>query len=94
MGNRYTYTEEFRREAVELARSSDRPRYRVAESLGISDGALASWVQETERDEQPGALSRDERTELVRLRKQLAEVTEEREILRKAAQYFAKETTR
>ena len=94
MGNRYTYTEEFRREAVELARSSDRPRYRVAESLGISDGALASWVQEAERGEQPGALSRDERAELVRLRKQLAEVTEEREILRKAAQYFAKETTR
>jgi len=94
MGNRYTYTEEFRREAVELVRSSDRPRYRVAKSLGVSDGALASWIKEAERDEQPGALSRDERAELARLRKQLAEVTEEREILRKAAQYFAKETTR
>ncbi len=94
MGNRYTYTEEFRREAVELARSSDRPRYKIAESLGVSDGALASWIMQVERDEQPGALSRDERTELARLRKQLAEVTEEREILRKAAQYFAKETTR
>jgi transposase len=94
MGNRYTYTEEFRREAVELARSSDRPRYRVAESLGVSDGALASWIAEAERDEAPGALSRDERAELVALRKKLAEVTEEKEILRKAAQYFAKETTR
>lgn len=94
MGNRYTYTEEFRREAVELVRSSDRPRYKIAESLGVSDGALASWIKEAERDEQPGALSRDERAELARLRKQLAEVTEEREILRKAAQYFAKETTR
>ena len=61
MGNRYTYTEEFRREAVELARSSDRPRYRVAESLGISDGALVSWIKEAERDEQPGALNPDER---------------------------------
>ncbi len=94
MGNRYTYTEEFRREAVELARSSDRPRYQVAESLGVSDGALAAWIKAAERDEQPDALSSDERAELVRLRKELAEVKQEREILRKAAAYFAKETTR
>ncbi len=94
MGNRYTYTEEFRREAVELVRSSDRPRYQVAESLGISDGALASWIKEADRAGQPGALSADERAELTRLRKELAEVKQEREILRKAAQYFAKETTR
>jgi transposase-like protein len=63
-------------------------------SRSVSDGALASWINEAERDEEPGALSRDERAELTRLRKQLAEVTEEREILRKAAQYFARETTR
>ncbi len=93
MGNRYTYTAEFGREVVELARSSDRPRYRVAESLGVCDGALASWIAETERDEEPGALSRDERAELVALGKKLAEVTEDKEILGKAAQYFAKETT-
>ena len=37
------YPEEFRREAVELWRSSDRPRCRVAESLGISDGTLVAW---------------------------------------------------
>ncbi len=36
MGNRYTHTEEFRREVVELARSSDQPRYEVAESLEVS----------------------------------------------------------
>ncbi len=93
MGNRYTYTEKFCREAVELARSSDRPRYKIAESLGVSDGALASWIKEVERDEEPGALSRDERTELARLREEVAEVAEEREILRKVAQYFVKETT-
>jgi transposase len=88
------YPEEFRREAVELARSSDRPRYQVAESLGISDGSLAAWMAEFAKRDEPGALSNDERSELVRLRKKLAEVTEEKEILRKAAQYFAKETTR
>ena len=57
----------------------------------MSDGALAAWIKDAERDEQPGALSSDERAELNRLRKQLAEVTEEKEILRKAAQYFARE---
>ena len=58
---------------------------KVAESLGVSDGALAAWIKEAKRDEQPGALSRDERAELVRLRKRLAEVEQEKEILRKAA---------
>jgi transposase len=90
----YRYPEEFRREAVELVRSSDRPRCRVAESLGISDGSLAAWVKEFEGREAPGALSDDERAELARLRKELAEVKQDREILRKAAAYFARETTR
>lgn len=94
MGNRYTYTDEFKREAVELVRTSDRPRYRIAESLGVSDAALSTWIANAERDEQPGALNADERAELVRLRKELAEVKQEREILKKAAAYFAKETTR
>lgn len=88
------YPEEFRREAVELARSSDRPRCQIALSLGISDGSLAAWIVADEKSREPGALSDDERFELVRLRKELAEVKQDREILRKAAQYFARETTR
>ena len=44
MGRPSKYPEEFRREEVELYRSSDRPRCKVAESLGISDGSLATWV--------------------------------------------------
>ena len=88
------YPEEFRREAVELWRWSDRPRCRVAESLGISDGTLVAWIAEFEQRDAPGALNADERAELVRLRKELAEVKQEREILKKAAAYFAKETTR
>ena len=61
--------------------------------MGISDGALAAWVKEFE-DRDRGGLDEDERAELIRLRRQLAEMTAEREILRKAAAYFAKETTR
>ena len=45
MGRPSKYPEEFRREAVELYRSSDRTRAEVAKSLGISDGSLASWVK-------------------------------------------------
>lgn len=58
LGNRYSYTDEFKAEAVAYARSSDQPRYRIAESLDVSDGALAAWIKDAERDEQPGALSR------------------------------------
>ena len=94
MGNRYTYTDEFKADCVAYARSSDQPRYKVAEALGVSDGSLTKWIADAERDEQPGALSSDERAELVRLRKRVTELTEEKEILRKAAAYFAKETTR
>lgn len=89
----HRYPEEFRREAVALYRRSDRPRVEIARSLGVADGSLAAWVKEFDaRDD--GGLDEDERAELIRLRKELAEVKEEREILRKAAQYFAKETTR
>lgn len=94
MGRSSRYPEEFRREAVELFRSSDRPRCRVAESLGISDGSLSAWVKEFERHEEPGALDADERAELARLGKENADLRTNREILRQAAAYFAKETTR
>ena len=56
MGRPAKYPEEFKREAVELYRSSDRPRVEVAKSLGISDGSLAAWVKDLEAREAPGAL--------------------------------------
>jgi len=93
MGRPDKYPDEFRREAVELYRSSDRSRAEVAKSLGISDGSLAAWVKQTERDELPGALDPDERAELERLRKENRELKLDREILRKAAAYFARRRT-
>ena len=56
MGRPSKYPEEFRREAVELFRSSDRPRCQVAESLGVSDASLANWVKEFDRADEPGWL--------------------------------------
>jgi transposase len=94
MGRPTKYPEEFRREAVELYRSSDRSRVEVAKSLGISDGSLAAWVKAVEAEEEPGGLDVDERAELERLRKEVKDLRMDREILRKAAVYFARETNR
>ncbi|MCB1247539.1 MAG: transposase [Acidimicrobiia bacterium] len=93
MGRPSKYPEEFRREAVELYRSSDRPRVEVARSLGISDNTLAAWVKQA-RVEAESGLDPDERAELERLRKENRELRLDREILRKAAAYFARETNR
>lgn len=92
MGRPAKYPEEFRREAVELFRSSERSRAEVAKSLGISDGSLAAWVKAVEATEAPGGLDPDERSELEQLRRENKDLRMDREILRKAAAYFARET--
>ncbi len=92
MGRPGKYPEEFRREAVELYRSSDRSRAEVAKSLGISDGSLAGWVKAFDASEAPGGLDPHERAELERLRRENKDLRMDREILRKAAAYFARET--
>ena len=98
MGRPSKYPAEFRREAIELVRSSGRARAEVARSLGISENTLANWMradqERRERDADPNALSESERDELRRLRKENAQQRMDMEILRKAAAYFAKETTR
>jgi transposase len=93
---RSSYPEEFKREAVALALSSDRTKKDVAASLGITDTTLHSWIraerERQHRDDDPRGLDDDQLEELKRLRKENAELRTEREILRKAAAYFAKET--
>ena len=85
------YTEQLRREAIELFLSEDRLRSKVAGSLGIHDGSLAAWVKEHQRSNAPDAISDDE---LQRLRKDNAELKQDCEILKRAAARFAKGTTR
>ena len=94
MGRPAKCPEEFRREAVALYRQSDRSRAEVAKSLGIADGSLAARLTAAERDEVPGALDANERAELHRLRTENKDLRIDREIFRKAAAYFARETTR
>ncbi|MEH1127320.1 transposase [Micromonospora sp. CPCC 206061] len=96
------YPEQFRRDAVELVRSSPgRPLREIGRELGVNHETLRGWVKAAERAEQDttargesGELSAGEREELRRLRSKVAELELEKEILRKAAQYFAKEMGR
>ena len=98
LGRPSKYPPAFRREAVELVRSSDRSIIEVARSLGITDSTSHNWLkadrEARERSDNPDALSESERAELARLRKENIELRTDREILRKAAAYSARETTR
>jgi transposase len=87
------YSLEFRQEAVRLLRSSGRPVPQLARELGCSPQSLRNWARQLDVDEgRADGLSSDEREELRRLRRELRVVTEEREILKKAAAFFAKES--
>ena len=90
---RTRYTEEFKAEAVQLARFSPEKSIRqLSRELGISDQTLHNWVKQAQidRGERQG-LTTEEREELRRLRKEVRVLREEREILKKAAAFFAKE---
>ena len=92
---RAPYPPEFRREAVRQVRDGGRPMREVARELGISSESLRSWLgQERIDDGQAEGLTSDERAELARLRRENARLREEKEILRKAASFFARESDR
>ncbi len=91
------YPEEFRREAVQLARSSGKSVPEVAKDLGISDQALRNWLRQADVDDgKREGLTSLEREHLqrenARLRRENKVLLEEREILKKAAVFFATET--
>jgi transposase len=97
------YPEQFRLDAVELVRSSlSRSLREIGRELGVNHETLRGWINAAKRAEQStagragsgGDLSASERDELRRLRSKVAELELDKEILRKAAAYFAKETGR
>ncbi len=93
---RRAFTPEFKAEAVRLVKVGDRTIRQVAKDLDLTETALREWVKRAEVDAgqgTPGALTTGEREELMRLRRDNKRLQMEREILKKAAAFFAKETT-
>ena len=92
---RRVFTPEFRAEAVRLCRVGDRNISQVAKDLDLTENSLREWVKRAEVDagEGPsGALTTAEREELARLRRENKRLTMERDILKAAATFFAKES--
>ena len=87
------YPPEFTAEAVRLVGSGDRSLTRIAKDLGVADQTLRNWVQHAEIDDGlREALAPNEREELRHLRREVRTLRQEREILKKAAAFFAKES--
>jgi transposase len=89
------FTREYKAEAVRLCKVGDRSIRQVAEDLDLTETSLRQWVKQADIDAgngPPEALTTAEREELTRLRKQVKRLEMEREILKKAAAFFAKES--
>ena len=94
MGRRRTYTKEFKESAIELYHSSGKSAKEIADELGINPENICRWLRESKEGEKtnlkvfPGRGNpRDE--ELYRLRKEVADLRETNEILKKAMAFFA-----
>jgi transposase len=89
---RRTFTPEFKRDAIALVVREKRTVTEVARNLGIARSLLQRWIEQS-RDQDPDGNPRrshaSETDELRQLRKRLRDVTEERDILKKALAYFA-----
>ena len=82
----------FRAEAVRQARTSGVPLLRLARELGVNYGTLRLWVKEANEPGEADAVTPNERSELRRLRQEVRELRMERDILKKATAFFAKQS--
>lgn len=90
------YTAEFKAEAVALFRQGGKSQAEVARNIGVAAATLAAWLKQADIDEgrgPQGALTTAEREELIRLRRENRRVKMERDFLKKAAAFFAKESS-
>ncbi|MGH9027706.1 MAG: transposase [Acidimicrobiia bacterium] len=83
---------EFRRRAVELARERAKPIRQIATDIGISESCLRNWMAQADIDEgKREGLTTEERAELTRLRRENRVLKMERDLLSRAAAFFAQE---
>ena len=89
---RPAYPEDFRREAVELLRQGRTPG-ELAKALGVSPQTLRNWRRQDQLDhgERDDGVTSDEREELARLRRENTRLRQERDLLKRAAAFFATE---
>lgn len=98
-GRGTSYTQEFKNSAIQLALNSEKSAHAISKDLGVSDKTLYQWLKKYRQEhnlEQPTVRPSKSSTESLeeenrRLRKELASVKKDKEILKKAAAYFAKE---
>ena len=87
--NRKKYDEEFKKRAVRMSYSSERPVTAVAESLGVTSNMIYRWRKKYTPEGEKTQLAQQQ-DELSNLRKRIAELKEENYILKKASAFFAK----
>jgi transposase len=90
------YPKEFREGALQLVREGERPVAQIAHDLGIAESCLRRWIKQDglDRGQRDDGLTTREQEELRRLRRENARLKQEKEILRKAAAFFAREEIR
>jgi len=89
--HRRRFSPEFKAEAVRLVATTDEPLTKLARDLGVTPQSLREWVAAA-RPQPQVPLTEDERSELLRLRRELRRVELERDILKKATAFFARQS--
>lgn len=88
---RPTYAPEFKAEAIRRVRNSSDSIAIIARDLGITERSLRTWLKDS-RPQPETPLTTDERSELLQLRKEVGQLRMERDILKKATAFFAKQS--